>query len=390
MNMKIMVIVVCMLFIITASSTIGIDISNDVNDADLITSNYIEDTYLLTTTWGQWEYYNAKCPIDPDTGKPHRLGCKSVAIGQIMRYHELESHGLVEYYYDNNEGDPIPLINDLDDFDYDWAFMADWLNGSHTPEEEDHVSAILYDSATVIQKNFGWDDYVINASRMIKEIIDHFYYVSVQSEVVDLPDIQEIKDEIDGFRPCMLYLERIAGGGHAVVLDGYRTRQKFEVHLNFGWDGSPEDGWYVYDEPIHIYDNNSIRKLYFIRISPNKPEKPVGPITGSPEIDYPFSSKTTVKNNLPIYYRWDWDDGTFSDWMGRYESGEICEATHTYKQAGKYSVKVKAKDVNGWESPWSDPLAIEMPRTKDIDRPFLQFLQRFPNLFAIISHFLEL
>ena len=173
MKIKIMVIVVCMLFIITASSTIGIDISNDVNDADLIASNYIEDTYLLTTTWGQWDYYNAKCPIDPATNKPHRLGCKSVAIGQIMRYHELESHGLVEYYYDNDEGNPIPLINDLDDFDYEWDFMANWLNGSHTPEEEDHVSEILYDSATVIQKNFGWPDYVINASRMIEEIIDH-------------------------------------------------------------------------------------------------------------------------------------------------------------------------------------------------------------------------
>ncbi|GAH16581.1 unnamed protein product, partial [marine sediment metagenome] len=39
--------------------------------------------------------------------------------------------------------------------------------------------------------------------------------------------INEIKDEIDAFRPCMLYVEKIAGGGHAVVLDGYRTKPKF-------------------------------------------------------------------------------------------------------------------------------------------------------------------
>ncbi|GAH16579.1 unnamed protein product [marine sediment metagenome] len=156
MRKKIIGIFVCMMFIITAASAMGINITNDINDSFSKTSNYIPDTYLLTTTWGQWQYYNTKCPIDPDTGNPHRLGCKSVAIGQIMRYHELESHGLVEYYYFNKEGDPIPLVNNLDDFDYDWNHMANWLNGSHTPEEEDHVSQILFDSASIIQKNFGF------------------------------------------------------------------------------------------------------------------------------------------------------------------------------------------------------------------------------------------
>ena len=34
---------------------------------------------------------------------------------------------------------------------------------------------------------------------------------------------------------------------------------------------------------------------------------------------------------------------------------------------GSYQIKVKAKDTNGNESPWSNPLPINMPRNKAIN-----------------------
>jgi hypothetical protein len=182
----------------------------------------------------------------------------------------------------------------------------------------------------------------------------------------------------------MLYLEKISGGGHAVVIDGWRIRRDFEVHLNFGWNGN-NNSWYVYDEPILDYDDNNMRRVIFIRLSPSKPQKPIGPITGTPGVEQDFTTTTTVKNGLPIYYRWDWDDGTYSDWMGRYESGETCKASHIWKDRGKYSVRVKARDANGWESPWSDPHAIEMPRYKFVIRPILQIFQRCPILLTILK-----
>ena len=387
---KIIGIFVCILLIMAALPAMGIAITNEENfshdeNDDLKTPNYTPDTILLTTLWGQWAPYNTKCPIDPDTGNPHRLGCWSVAIGQIIRFHELQSHGLVEYFYQNKDGDLIPLVNNLNDFDYDWNYMSDVLNGSSSPEELDHVSQILYDTATVIQKNFGHGDYVLTPSKMVDEIIDHFQYISVQTEVEDLPDIEEIKDEIDGYRPCMLYLEKTTGGGHAVVIDGWRERRDFEVHLNFGWKGD-NNSWYVYNESILDYDDNNMRKVIFIRIAPNKPQKPAGPLTGSPGIEHDFTTTTTVKNELPIYYKWDWDDGTFSDWLGRYDSGEICEASHIWKEKGKYSIRVKARDINGWESPWSDPLAIEMPRNRiTTNNLMMRFLQQFPLLQLLLQ-----
>jgi len=53
---------------------------------------------------------------------------------------------------------------------------------------------------------------------------------------------------------------------------------------------------------------------------------------------------------------WDWDDGTFSEWLGPFNSGEEVCAAHTWTEGGDYEVRVKAKDEHGAESNWSEPL----------------------------------
>ena len=114
-----------------------------------------------------------------------------------------------------------------------------------------------------------------------------------------------------------------------------------------GWNGDDDDDddFYEYDEPISIFDNNDVRTVIFIRLSPSKPHEPAGPITGVPDMEYGFTTKSTAPTE-PIYYKWDWGDGTFSDWLRRYTSDEICEAIHTWKEKGAYNIRVKAKDVD--------------------------------------------
>jgi len=392
---KMLIMLICMVLIVTAIPVMGMNISTrdgfsqGEKENNSFSASYILGTWLLTTQWGQHDPYDVKTPTD-STGDHYRLGCWSVAIGQIMRFHELQSHGLIEYLYQNQDGDYIPCINDLDAFTYDFDFMLDVLNASSSPEEIDHTSQLLYDTATVIQKNFGHNNYMLSATEMVDELIDHFQYISVQTEFVDNPPIADIIDEIDNHRPCMLYLENEEGTtGHAVAIDGYQWGQDFEVHLNMGWNGN-DDGFYEYDEPISIYDNNSVRGVMFIRLSPSKPHKPAGPNNGVPNMEYGFTTKSTAPKD-PIYYKWDWGDGTFSDWMGRYNSNEICEATHTWKEKGSYNIRVKAKDVDGWESPWSDPLAVSMPRNRVITSSlFIRLLEQFPNAFPILRYILRL
>ncbi len=92
-------------------------------------------------------------------------------------------------------------------------------------------------------------------------------------------------------------------------------------------------------------------------------------------------SFTTIENDIPItptifeenerifistldpdgddvFYLIDWDDGTTSDWLGPYQSGEIVEITHEWTEPGTYGIKAKAKDIHDGESDWSDPFTI--------------------------------
>ena len=55
-----------------------------------------------------------------------------------------------------------------------------------------------------------------------------------------------------------------------------------------------------------------------------------------------------------VYYNFSWDDETYSGWLGPYESGEKCLASHVWNTTGAYSVKVKAKDDPNGDGNLSD------------------------------------
>lgn len=73
-----------------------------------------------------------------------------------------------------------------------------------------------------------------------------------------------------------------------------------------------------------------------------------------------YTCNTTDPENDQIEYLWDWGDGTYSDWMGPYESGYTVEDTHYWLEPGTYYIRVKARDEVGKESPWSPSLEIEV------------------------------
>ena len=86
---------------------------------------------------------------------------------------------------------------------------------------------------------------------------------------------------------------------------------------------------------------------------PNTPNAPNGPDEGVTGVEFSFTASTTDPEGEQIYYMFDWDDGTYSEWLGPYNSGATGEGTHSWNDAGDFDVKVKAKDVNGGESDWS-------------------------------------
>jgi hypothetical protein len=123
---------------------------------------------------------------------------------------------------------------------------------------------------------------------------------------------------------------------------------------------------------------------------PDKPTKPSGPTSGKAGEEFTYRSSTSDPDGDQVWYMWDCGDGKNSGWLGPYNSGVTINTTRNWTVKGSYSIKVKAKDTLGAESPWSDSLPITMPYT--YKPPLIQFLdwlfQRFPNAFPILRQLL--
>jgi hypothetical protein len=119
--------------------------------------------------------------------------------------------------------------------------------------------------------------------------------------------------------------------------------------------------------------------------APEIPQRPDGPDEGKPGTVYLFSTMTTDPDGDCIFYQFSWGDGTFSEWVGPFASGEEEGTTHSWDEQGVYEVKVKAKDTFGSESDWSEPFAITMPKDKALFFTLLDILEQFfPQLFSFL------
>jgi hypothetical protein len=131
-------------------------------------------------------------------------------------------------------------------------------------------------------------------------------------------------------------------------------------------------------------DSLLIKISAFDNQRPDKPDTPIGPTKGSPGVEYTFTTSGSDPDGDDITYRWDWDDGTISDWLN------TTEASHTWDVKDNYDIRVKTKDEHGGESDWSDAHTIAIPRNKIVNKPLLQFLQCHPNLFPTIQKILQI
>ena len=93
---------------------------------------------------------------------------------------------------------------------------------------------------------------------------------------------------------------------------------------------------------------------------PDTPEKPSGPSTGETNTSYSYSTKTIDPDNNQVYYWFDWGDGTNTGWKGPYNSNTTISVSHSWNKPGTYEIKVKAKDTNNAESPWSQTLTVNI------------------------------
>jgi hypothetical protein len=86
---------------------------------------------------------------------------------------------------------------------------------------------------------------------------------------------------------------------------------------------------------------------------PNTPSPPSGPSSGQVNTNYSFSSSAIDPDGDNVAIRFDWGNGTISNWSSFVGSGQTVTMSYAWPSAGSYWVKAQAKDVNGATSGWS-------------------------------------
>jgi uncharacterized repeat protein (TIGR01451 family) len=120
-------------------------------------------------------------------------------------------------------------------------------------------------------------------------------------------------------------------------------------------------------------ENNGIITLNdnaFVKVFSNLPPCPpfiTGDNFGYEGDELEFKAITEDFDGDKVYYKFDWNDGTYSDWLGPYNSGQEIKVKNVWQNVGIYNVRAKAKDeFLGEESDWS-----YYPAKVEIDPPLM-------------------
>ena len=204
------------------------------------------EVLLETAHWAQGDPYNRMCPFD--NGVRSVTGCTNTATAIIMRYHKWPEKGtgtLPDYMtYFNSE--PVNNPGHHLGHKYDWDQMPTYdLSSASNPQasdyQKDQIAHLMYDVGIMNQAAYG--SQATSSGLHSLGLIRYFNYDARIQKMNradchhDLEWESVIKNEIDSSRPVFYGFEFRSGGGHAVVIDGYKGRL---FHINFGWGGDSD------------------------------------------------------------------------------------------------------------------------------------------------------
>ncbi|KYK34652.1 MAG: hypothetical protein AYK22_05025 [Thermoplasmatales archaeon SG8-52-3] len=145
---------------------------------------------------------------------------------------------------------------------------------------------------------------------------------------------------------------------------GYDSVFYHEYNFNPYWH-TPEDtienmniSYWIKTTRLIIATLCEFAQAYIIGLPPETPDIPQGPTDGIEGEELTYSASTTDPDGDQIYYKFDWGDDTYSNWLGPINSGETIDASKIWYKQGIYEIRVKAKDINNRFSGWSEPLEV--------------------------------
>lgn len=119
---------------------------------------------------------------------------------------------------------------------------------------------------------------------------------------------------------------------------------------------------------------------------PTKPTKPSGLRNVLINQPFKYTSLTVDPDYDNVLLLFDWGDGNSSGWLGPFAYGEKISVYHIWKEKGTFEIKAKAKDINGTQSQWSNPLSVSVIELRKTI--LIRMLDLFPSLRRLFTLFL--
>ncbi len=199
--------------------------------------------------------YNDLCPII--NGNRAITGCVATATAQIMRYWKYPQVGKGTATYTGSGGATTYVFAD---HPFDWNNMLESYTYSksgfpnYNANQASAVATLMLACGASVNMNYAADasgSYIYNSYIALREHFD--YTENMKYFEADAPNWEDwtenLKAQFDMGLP-VLYAGTSTSGGHAFVLDGYKTEDlgggetKTKFHVNWGWSGE-FNGWFL-------------------------------------------------------------------------------------------------------------------------------------------------
>ncbi|MBC7128189.1 MAG: hypothetical protein H5T45_00440 [Thermoplasmatales archaeon] len=229
--------------------------------------------------------------------------------------------------------------------------------------------SIWYTLPSIMKIELGEDliDFIETMAELMKKVLP-----SDMDEVVD-----EILNAIDEFFPLELPvgLQAVECKSHEYLTVKAGTYESYHL-FSIG-------GFYAFYYIANVYFSPTAKNIIKMLLTdeehlnfsvelvsstyhqpgvPEKPERPSGKERVRIRKSYEYETYSIDPDNDKLQYGWDWNsDAIVDEWTGFYNSGEKAIISHKWDKRGSYEIRVRARDENGFESEWSDPLAISAP-----------------------------
>ncbi len=303
-------------------------------------------------------------------------------------------HGYLKYaYFDGSEWHVETV---------DTEGNTSWFSvGAHSMFMKNGYPNIIYGCGNKLKHAYkdenGWNIEIILVEggeiRYASAVLDSKNYLHICYHGMENYDLRYVCWDGNEWRKEVILSKGYIGGSCSIALDShdyphiacYRTDSTQENDRDqeyVYWDGSKwnevviDSVGYVggcCDIAIDSNDNPVISYCYWQHFDlkcarktmnnpPEKPHRPLGFIIGFKDLNCTYQTSTIDRDGEQLYYMFDWGDGSVTDWLGPYASGERIKASHSWEKEGVYLIRVKAKDIHYSESGWSDPLPVSIPK----------------------------